>query len=196
MRDSKRDLTHAALLHAAGRNFRKYGYSGVGVDALAKAGGVTSGAFYAHFGSKDGAFQEVIAKGLDEVIEGLIRFQAEAGRDWLIAFADYYLGAAHRNDLACGCAMASLGPEVMRGASVQKDLFGEKMDRIIQTGADGLEGGDAQDRRIRFCAVLSALVGGLTFARAAEGSAVCGEMSAAARQTALTAAGPTREVTR
>lgn len=194
MKASKRDLTHARMLDAAGQNFRRHGFAGVGVDALAKGAGVTSGAFYSHFGSKDGAFLEAVDKGLEEVVEGLTRFQAENGAGWLVAFVDYYLGHEHQKDLACGCAMASLSSEVMRGAQDQKDLFAAKMNRIIETGANGLSGGTEAERRLRFWMVLSTLVGGLTFARAMQGAQSAEEVISAARSAALSQAGETRAV--
>ena len=47
-----KETTRRKVTEAAGRKFRKHGYAGVGIDALAKAAGVTSGAIYGHFGSK------------------------------------------------------------------------------------------------------------------------------------------------
>ena len=63
--------TRRKIIDAAGRGFRKHGYAGIGVDGLAKSAGVTSGAFYAHLGSKNGAFEVALEAGLDEVIEGV-----------------------------------------------------------------------------------------------------------------------------
>ena len=48
--------------------------------------------------------------GLDEVIEAVPQFQRQSGPAWVQAFADYYLGQAHRDDLAGGCAMTTPMP--------------------------------------------------------------------------------------
>lgn len=40
------------LLKATGRKVKVNGFAATGVDALAQAAGMTSGAFYSHFGSK------------------------------------------------------------------------------------------------------------------------------------------------
>ena len=48
--------TRSRIIDAAGRSFRSNGYAGIGVDGIAKAAGVTSGAFYAHLGSKKWCF--------------------------------------------------------------------------------------------------------------------------------------------
>ena len=60
---TKKQLTHRKMLDAASMSFRSNGYAGIGVDGIAKAAGVTSGAFYAHFGSKDKAFKSVLDMG-------------------------------------------------------------------------------------------------------------------------------------
>jgi AcrR family transcriptional regulator len=70
------------MLEAAGRGFRSQGYDGIGVDGLAKGAGVTSGAFYAHFGSKAAAFDAALAAGLDEVIAAIPEYQLKYGDAW------------------------------------------------------------------------------------------------------------------
>jgi len=77
---TKKEETRKRMLVAAGRSFRSYGYAGIGVSGIAKAAGVTSGAFYAHFGSKDGAFSADLEDGLDEVIENIPVIQKEQRR--------------------------------------------------------------------------------------------------------------------
>lgn len=184
---TKKEQTRARILDAASQSFRSSGYAGTGVDGIAKAAGVTSGAFYAHFGSKDGAFEAALATGMDEVIESIPNFQFEFGEDWVGVFADYYLSEAHRNDLACGCAMTTLSPEVARADTEVHMAYEAKMNRIVGLIADGL-GGDADDvRRARAWAMLSTLIGGLTLSRAVANPDIANGIAAAARTAALAA---------
>ncbi len=185
---TKKEQTRARILDAASQSFRSNGYSGTGVDGIAKAAGVTSGAFYAHFGSKDGAFEAALATGMDEVMESLPNFQKKFGPDWVKAFADYYLGEAHRNDLACGCAMTTLSPEVARADPELHMVYEANMKKIVCLIADGLDGGSDEDRQARAWAVLSTLIGGLTLSRAVANSEVANRIASAARTTAVAAA--------
>ncbi len=162
---SKKAQTRERMLDAAGRSFRAHGYAGIGVDGIAKAAGVTSGAFYAHLGSKDGAFRAALERGLDEVIQAIPEYRRAHGTDWVRAFAAYYLGRPHRDDLACGCAMTTLSPEVARSNAGVKAIYEAKMKTIAGLIADGLEGGDRRDRLSRAWAMLGVLTGGLTLAR-------------------------------
>ena len=60
--------TRAEILDHAGRLFRLRGYAGTNIDDIMLAAGLTRGAFYAHFKSKDELFAEVIGAG-----HGLLR---------------------------------------------------------------------------------------------------------------------------
>ncbi|MES2820372.1 MAG: TetR/AcrR family transcriptional regulator [Pseudomonadota bacterium] len=190
-----KDETRRKVSEAVSRGFRTHGYAGVGVDKLAQDAGVTSGAFYGNFGSKRGAFEVALMMGLDEVIEGVPRFQAEHGAAWVQAFVEYYLGEAHREDLACGCAMATLTPEVVRADDAARITFEEKMTVIVQRVACGLDAADAEQAHARAWALLGVLTGGLTLARAMASPAMGDEVAAAIRTAALQAAGPARVVT-
>ena len=188
----QKEETRRKMLEAAGRGFRSHGYSGIGVDGLAKAADVTSGAFYSHFGSKDGAFDAALAAGLDDVIETLPKFQSEHRAGWVKAFADYYLGKPHRSDLACGCAMASLTPEVVRSGPKVHAAFEKKMTLIADLAADGLAGSSLEDRRARAWAMLGVLIGGINVARAMKSAKASEEVAKAIKAAAIKAAGRTR----
>jgi len=184
--------TRKKILEAAGRGFRKHGYAGIGVDGLAKAAGVTSGAFYSHLGSKDGAFEVALVAGLDEVIEGVPKFQNEYGPDWVNAFVEYYLGKTHRNDLDCGCAMATLTPEVVRFGAEIHAAYEKQMIVIANLVAQGLGGGSDEDRRSRAWSMLGVLIGGINVARAMKSAKAAEEVADAIKTAAIKAAGRTR----
>lgn len=184
-----REETHKRMKQAASQAFRAHGFAGIGVDAIAREAGVTSGALYSHFGSKDGAFLAGLEVGLDEVIEGIPRFQTDHGDGWVRAFADYYLGLPHRRDLACGCAMATLSPEVARASDDVQAFYQEKMKKIISLSAKGLAGGDKADRKARAWAMIATLIGGVTVARAVGGGRLADQIAATIIENAVAAAG-------
>ena len=55
--------TKAEILDHAGRLFRLRGYAGTSIDDVMLAAGLTRGAFYAHFRSKDELFDEAVRAG-------------------------------------------------------------------------------------------------------------------------------------
>lgn len=56
----QRERTRAALLAIAARRFARDGYAGVALDDVVADAGLTRGALYHHFGSKEGLFRAVV----------------------------------------------------------------------------------------------------------------------------------------
>lgn len=189
----KREETRKRILEAVGRSFRQHGFAGVGVDAIAKEAGVTSGAFYAHLGSKDAAFELAVEAGLNEVIDAVPIFQTENGGGWVQAFADYYLGAAHRDDLETGCAMTTLTPEIARQSSSLNVLYERKMQTIADLIAKGLVGDDTS-RMNRAWAMLSIFTGGLNLSRAIASNGVTEQVASTVKETVVLIAGETADL--
>ena len=189
----KKNETRKRIINAASQGFRSNGYAGIGVDGIAKKAGVTSGAFYAHLGSKDGAFEAALSLGLDEVIAAIPEFQLQHGKQWLVAFSDYYLGQAHRDDLSCGCAMTTLSPEVVRTKPALHAIYENKMVAIIELMALGLDGDSHDDCLSRAWAVLGILIGGLTMARAVASVKTADKIAISTANAVINIAGETKE---
>lgn len=162
----KRKNTRHKIVEAASQGFRSHGFAGIGVDAIANAAGVTSGAFYSHLGSKKGAFEAALNQGLDEVIEAVPSFQKQHGKKWLDEFINYYMSPEHRNNLESGCAMTTLSPEVVRTSSEIHEIYEEKMKVIIELMSKGLDEGNKKQKLGRAWSVIAGLIGGLTLSRA------------------------------
>src|SRR5436309_5841110 len=60
----QKQATRRRILEAAGRRFKQDGIDGAGVAALMSDAGLTNGAFYAHFGSKEDLVANVLADQL------------------------------------------------------------------------------------------------------------------------------------
>ncbi|MFD2204179.1 TetR/AcrR family transcriptional regulator [Kiloniella antarctica] len=164
------------------------------LDGIAEAAGVTSGAFYTHLGSKSSAFEIVLGDGLDEVLENMPARQRDHGKNWLVAFAEYYLDSAHRTDRECGCAMAALTVGTMRAEESAQAIYLEKMTRIANLVSEGLEGGTTEQRLKRAWAFLGILTGGVNMARALGSHDTAEIVATTIRDAAVVVAGQARAV--
>ena len=173
------------MIAAAGRGFRRRGFGGIGVDGLAKEADVTSGAFYGHFPSKDAAFKEAIASGIEELRAGVESFQATHGADWAEAFIDFYLGEKRTCELGESCAMQSLSPEVARSDRDIRAVYQTGMIKVVEQVAKGLREGSLAERRKRAWAFLSILSGGVTIARAVEDGDVAAQIAKSIKASAI-----------
>lgn len=180
----RKEASRARILQQAGRGFRSHGYGGIGVDGIARAAGVTSGGFYAHFRSKAAAFEAAVRAGLDELRAGIATLRETAGPGWRRAFVDFYLSDRRTCDLSESCALQSLAGEVARADDGAREAFRGELDSVIAAYADGLAGGSAAERRSAAIAQLALLVGGVTLARAVGDPAVSEQIADAVRQAA------------
>ena len=190
VQETKED-TRERILSAASRGFRSRGYNGIGVNTLAKDAGVTSGAFYGYFRSKEDAFLATVVAGLDEYRAGIEAFRANYGADWSVALADYYVGRKHRENLACGCALPTLSPEVIRSDSRVRSAYQTELIKLNEAIAAGLATGTATEKRDAGWVILAILTGGVTLARAVWDEAVAEQIASAVHQATVVIAGNT-----
>src|SRR5271154_615062 len=91
------------ILGEAARLFRERGATGVGVDALTEAAGVTHGSLYSQFGSKDKLLAESLKHGYSKIA---VRAAGVKSIEEAIAG---YVSERHRDNPGSGCFMATLG---------------------------------------------------------------------------------------
>lgn len=175
-----------ALIRAAGRLFREKGINGVGVAEISKEAGLTHGALYAHFPSKDALAAAAMAEGVERAHQRLQRHARADGTPDLGKFLDYYLSSEARDNLGGSCALAASASEVARqdaavGAHFAEGYLHLANARQQQLASQGLA---AEAARARALAISAAMLGGLTVARATAKSqpALSDEVLAAMRQ--------------
>lgn len=100
--------TRAEILDHAGRLFRLRGYAGTNIDDVMLAAGLTRGAFYAHFNSKDELFTEAVIAGTG--LRARLRGAAPT------AVLKAYLDKAELVASAPTCVLAALPSDIARSA--------------------------------------------------------------------------------
>lgn len=114
-----KEATRARLLTVTGSLVKKQGFAATGVDALMAAAGLTSGAFYSHFGSKKALLEAIID---NELARSRKFFAAESTAEALLA-VEKYLSLAHVNGPESGCALPSLSSEIARADEATRRMF-------------------------------------------------------------------------
>jgi TetR/AcrR family transcriptional repressor of nem operon len=157
----------AALVRAASKLFRERGIDGVGVAEISKEAGLTHGALYAHFRSKDALALEALSYGLDQGNAALFA-RTEAGMPDLAAFVDRYLAPEHRDQYANGCAIAASASEIGRQDKALGARFTEGYMVMVRAFERQIAANDPRcDALARAMVVVSTLVGSMTVARGA-----------------------------
>jgi TetR/AcrR family transcriptional repressor of nem operon len=166
MRYSKdhKQVTRQRILEAAGRRFKQDGIDGAGVAAVMSDAGLTNGAFYAHFASKEDLVANVLA---DQLRAQRHSFDAQpSDRRGLEAFIRSYLSPQHREQCADGCPSAALLDEIARRPATTKQVFTDELMGVIDDIASRLSPTDADAARTEALTLLGLMLGTLQLARA------------------------------
>jgi TetR/AcrR family transcriptional repressor of nem operon len=154
-----------ALVRAASKLFRQHGIDGVGVADIGREAGLTHGALYAQFDSKEALAAEALADSLER---GYTRRVQSAGDDFNLSdYLDWYLSKRHRDNLETGCAMTASGSEIGRQGKEVSRAFADGFVRFAESFERSLGDSElhATDRQ-RALAIASAAIGAVVISRA------------------------------
>jgi TetR/AcrR family transcriptional repressor of nem operon len=157
----------AAIVRAATRLLRERGLDGVGIAEITKAAGLTHGGFYGHFASKDALVAEACDQSFANTLKWLPGGEAATAPD-LLAYLDGYLSERHRDRPGRGCPMAAYASDIARQDEAVQNSCAQGVERFVDGLMERLPIGTSRAKAIL---ILSALVGGMTLARATVKSA-------------------------
>jgi len=156
-----------ALIKAASKLFRERGIDGVGVAEISKEAGLTHGALYAHFKSKEELALEALAYGLEQTNARMYASTRDGMPD-LGAYLDHFLAVDGRDDYGTRCPIAASASEIGRQDKAISARFAEgymvlarAFERQIAANQPG------SDALARGMVAVAAIVGGLAVARGA-----------------------------
>src|SRR3954452_15030188 len=161
--EDHKQATRRRILEVAGRRFKQDGIDGSGVAILMADAGLTNGAFYGHFSSKEDLVANVLA---DQLRTQRKSFDDQpSDRAGLEAFVRSYLSPEHRDQLAGGCPSAALLDEIARRPPDTRDVFTEEVMGVVDDIASRLDPTDAEAGRADALTVFGLMVGTLQLAR-------------------------------
>ena len=179
----QKQATRERIVEAAGRRFKQDGIDGAGVAAVMSDAGLTNGAFYAHFASKEDLVANVLA---DQLRTQRHSFDAQpSDRAGLEAIVRSYLSPQHRDQSADGCPSAALLDEIARRPAATKRVFTDELLATADDIAARLEPTDADAARIDALAIFGMMIGTLQLARALTDRDLSDQLLARGVQTAL-----------
>ncbi|MFG1813662.1 TetR/AcrR family transcriptional regulator [Kribbella sp. NPDC049174] len=159
-----KQATRLRITETAGRRFKRDGIDGSGIATLMADAGLTNGAFYAHFESKD------------ELVATIVGDQLRGQREWIRGTATdragveqivrEYLSPAHRDNPEEGCPAAALLDEIGRCPDTTKQAYTDGVLTFIDDIAAVLAPHDPQSARAQTLSVYALLVGTMQLSRA------------------------------
>jgi TetR/AcrR family transcriptional repressor of nem operon len=144
----RKEESRARILEAAAELFRVKGFTATGVDELMSAAGLTAGAFYAHFDSKQDLFdctlEHVLATAFPRLTKGI---NLAAVPDPIAEMMARYVSEAHRDHPELGCAIPAVAGEIARHSGKGPEILAKHLDRWAKLFARYLPGSAAERRR-------------------------------------------------
>jgi AcrR family transcriptional regulator len=167
--------TRRRIIEMAGRRFKQDGIDGSGVSTLMKDAGLTNGAFYAHFESKDDLVTTAIADQLKVQAESVVA-RAAPGRAGLEQIVRGYLSPQHRDSLGDGCPNAALLDEIGRCTDTTRQAYTDGVLVLIDGIAARMAPEAPASARVKALSLLGLMAGTLQLSRALTDSQLAKEL--------------------
>ncbi len=159
-----KEATRRRIIEGAGRRFKRDGVDGSGIATLMADAGLTNGAFYAHFASKDDLVATVVADQLQR--QGKRNRAGMLDRPGFERFVRNYLSPNHRDHADQGCPSAALLVDIGRGTDATKRSYTDGMLAMIDDLAALLDEPDRRVARAKAMSIFASMIGTLQVSRA------------------------------
>ena len=148
-----------AILQVAATQIRERGFEQMSVADIAKAAGLTHGALYSHFKSKEALQSAALARAFDDCATGFTGLTLEQ-------FLARYLSPEHRDNAGHGCPTAALMSEMPWQSEEARAAFHDGLIRFAALTGDTLGSDEVEDSAGLTLFAFAAMAGGVAIARA------------------------------
>ncbi|MBY3381809.1 TetR/AcrR family transcriptional regulator [Rhizobium laguerreae] len=155
------------VINVASRLFREHGFDGIGLKDLMKGAGLTQGAFYKQFSSKDDLAALASRRAMESATR---RWSTAAARssDPLEAVMEFYLSKDHRGEKADGCPLVALGADAARQNEEVRRPFEDGIRAHFEVLDELMDEAKSSNPSGKAMAILSMMVGAVTLSRLVE----------------------------
>lgn len=172
-RAAAKDATHERIVSVAARAIRRSGYDGTGVADIMKEAGLTHGAFYAHFASREAMLAEAAGRACAESAAAAAEVVANTPPEkTLESMLGVYLSKEHLEGVDIGCPLAALGSETSRQVPEVRRVATRHIKEMIDLVARQLPDWGQPGAHERALVTISTMVGALLLARAVDDPAL------------------------
>jgi TetR/AcrR family transcriptional repressor of nem operon len=177
------------VINVASRLFRERGFDGIGLKDLMKGAGLTQGAFYKQFASKEDLAVEASRRALESASGRWSDAATAHPDDPLGAVISFYLSDDHRGERMDGCPIVALGADAARQGPEVKAEFEAGIKAHLDVLSGFLAGAGEEASRGKAMAILATMIGAVTLSRVVNDPDLAQALSdAAAEQVRDTAA--------
>lgn len=167
IRTAAKEASHERIVGAASRAIRRSGYDGTGVADIMKEAGLTHGAFYAHFASREAMLAEAADRAGAESNAFAASVVAAVPPDQALqALMQVYLSKEHLESIETGCPISALGSEMPRQSPEVRSAATRRIKEMIDLIARQFPDWGQPAAHERALVTVATMVGTLMLARA------------------------------
>jgi TetR/AcrR family transcriptional regulator, transcriptional repressor for nem operon len=173
VRSAAKEASHERIVSAAAKAIRRSGYDGTGVADIMKEAGLTHGAFYAHFASREAMLAEAADRaGAESNAVAASVIAAVPPDQALRALMQVYLSKEHLASIENGCPISALGSEMPRQSPEVRLAATRRIKEMIDLVARQMPDWGQPSAHERALVMVSTMVGTLMLARAVNDAAL------------------------
>ncbi|AZO01020.1 TetR/AcrR family transcriptional regulator [Mesorhizobium sp. M9A.F.Ca.ET.002.03.1.2] len=154
------------VINVASRLFREHGFDGIGLKDLMKGAGLTQGAFYKQFASKEDLAAQASRRAMESATHRWAEATAAKPEDPLGAVVAFYLSTGHREERMDGCPVVALGSDAARQGSDVKASFEAGIREYLDLLGSWVGDAHGEEPSDKAMAILSTMVGAVVLSRA------------------------------
>ena len=159
-----------AVITVASRLFREHGFDGIGLKDLMKGAGLTQGAFYKQFASKDDLAAQASRRAMESAADRWSAAAAADPRNPLGEVIAFYLSMGHHAERLDGCPVVALGSDAARQGADVKASFEAGIREYLEMLDSWVGEADGEEPGGKAMAILSTMVGAVLLSRAVNDS--------------------------
>lgn len=168
-RSSAKEASHERIVDVASRAIRRSGYGGTGVADIMKEAGLTHGAFYAHFASREAMLAEAADRAGAAANARAARLVASVPQEKALhTLIEAYLSKAHVEGIETGCAVSALGSEMPRQSPEVRRAGTLRIKEMVDLVARQMPDWGQPAAHERALVTVATMVGTLVLARAVD----------------------------
>jgi TetR/AcrR family transcriptional repressor of nem operon len=153
------------VIDVASRLFREHGFDGIGLKDLMKGAGLTQGAFYKQFASKEDLAAQASRRALESAFHRWSAAAEANPQDPLGAVIAFYLSMDHRGERMDGCPIVALGSDAARQSSDVKASFEAGIKAHLELLGRLIGKTDGEEVNGKAMAILATMVGAVLLSR-------------------------------
>jgi TetR/AcrR family transcriptional regulator, transcriptional repressor for nem operon len=173
--------THKRIVETAAKTFTRNGIRATGVAEIMAAAGLTHGAFYRHFDSKEQLVAQACAASLASLVDSAGSVASEGNGTFLTRLENFLASECHEHGLT-GCPFVAMGSELARADPETRRAASVGFLELVNLVASRESFEDVASAKDDAIFILTSMIGAVTMSRIVDDASLSDQILTAAKE--------------